>query len=259
MALLTHVDTACTLLEVGGWRLLTDPVFDPPGRRYHYGWGATSRKLGAPALGPEAVGAVDAVLLSHHQHADNLDRAGAAFARGAPLVLTTCAAATSLPNGRGLAPWERHDLAAEGRPPLQVTATPARHRPAWQPEFLSGPVVGFLLEGAALPKGPLWITGDTVLFEGVREVGRRFAVDVLVIHVGAVRFPWLSGPARYTFDAAEAAEVARLTRARVVVPVHTGGWTHFREGIGPLRRAFAGAGLEGRLRVPEPGLPLDLG
>jgi len=257
-ASLTHVDTACALLELGGWRLLTDPVFDPPGRRYHFGFGALSRKTGAPARSAAEVGAVDAVLLSHHQHGDNLDAAGAAFARAAPLVLTTRQAAGTLPRARGLAPWEAHALEAPGRPALRVTATPARHRPAWLPELVSGPVVGFLLESAAL-SGPLYVTGDTVLFDGVREVARRHRVDTLVIHVGAVRFPWLSGPARYTFDAAEALGVARLTGARLVVPIHTAGWTHFREGPEALRRRFEAAGLADRLRIPVPGAPLPLG
>lgn len=26
----------------GGWRLFTDPTFDPPGRRYAFGWGTSS-------------------------------------------------------------------------------------------------------------------------------------------------------------------------------------------------------------------------
>lgn len=85
MATLTHIDTACTLLEIGGWRLVTDPAFDPPGRRYWFGWGSSSRKTGTPAVRPDEVGAVDAVLLSHEQHGDNLDTAGRAFATSAPL------------------------------------------------------------------------------------------------------------------------------------------------------------------------------
>jgi L-ascorbate metabolism protein UlaG (beta-lactamase superfamily) len=258
MASFTHIDTACGLHQVGGWRLLTDPVFDAPGRRYHFGWGAFSRKTGTPGLAAEAVGPVDAVLLSHHQHGDNLDGAGTEFTRGAPLVLTTRAASRRLPNARGLAPWEAHALEAPGRAPLRITATPAQHHPGWLPGFIAGPVVGFVLESAALPRGPLYVTGDTVLFDGVREVSRRFAVDTLVIHVGAVRFPWLTGPARYTFDAREAVEVARLTRARQVIPVHTGGWTHFREGSGELRQVFAAAGLADRLRLPEPGRAMEL-
>jgi L-ascorbate metabolism protein UlaG (beta-lactamase superfamily) len=259
MPTFTHVDTACALMELGGWRLLTDPVFDPPGRRYHFGWGALSRKTGTPGLTPAVVGAVDAVLLSHHQHGDNLDAAGAAFTRAAPLVLTTRAASLAIPGARGLAPWETQRFEAPGRSPLQVTATPGQHHPGWMPGFISGPVIGFLLESGALPRGPVYVTGDTVLFEGVRQVARRSAVDTLVIHVGAVRFPWLTGPARYTFDAREAVEVARITGARQVIPIHTGGWTHFREGPAELRRAFESAGLGARLCLPEAGRALQLG
>jgi L-ascorbate metabolism protein UlaG (beta-lactamase superfamily) len=254
----TAIDTACALFDVGGWRLLTDPVFDAPGRRYHFGWGAMSRKTGAPAMPPSAIGDVDAVLLSHHQHDDNLDVAGADFARRAPIVLTTRRAARTLPNARGLAAWDEHRLEDAGdRPSLVVTATPAQHHPWWQPEFISGPVVGFLLRGDALPRGALYITGDTVLFDGVREVARRTSIDVLVVHVGAVRFPWLTGPARYTFDADEAVEVAKLTGARRVVALHPSGGTHFREGPDVLRARFDRAGLADRLVVPTPGRPFE--
>nr|BFE57997.1 hypothetical protein GCM10020063_025230 [Dactylosporangium thailandense] len=46
----THVGGPTVLIEVGGWRLLTDPTFDPPGRRYTFGWGTSSRKLAGPAV-----------------------------------------------------------------------------------------------------------------------------------------------------------------------------------------------------------------
>lgn len=260
MATLTAIDTACALLEVGGRRLVTDPVFDPPGGRYHFGWGARSTKRSAPALTPDALGAIDAVLLSHHQHDDNLDAAGRIFTARAPLVVTTRAAARTLPNARGLAPGERVELPADdARAALSITATPARHRPGFLPEFTSGPVVGFLLEGAPLPRGALWITGDTVLFPGLREVAARAEIDVLIAHVGAVRFPWLTGPARYTMDAAETVELAKLTGARRVVALHVAGWTHFREGAAELHAAFGAAGLQARLIVPEPGRALALG
>jgi hypothetical protein len=39
---LTHIGGPTVLIEVGGWRLLTDPTFDPPGRRYFFGWGRES-------------------------------------------------------------------------------------------------------------------------------------------------------------------------------------------------------------------------
>jgi L-ascorbate metabolism protein UlaG (beta-lactamase superfamily) len=40
---ITDIGGPSTLIEVAGWRLLTDPTFDPPGRRYAFGWGTCSQ------------------------------------------------------------------------------------------------------------------------------------------------------------------------------------------------------------------------
>src|SRR6185295_19766641 len=61
---ITHIGGPTTLLEVDGWRLLTDPTFDPPGRRYAFGWGTSSRKLTGPAIEASELPPIDAVLLS---------------------------------------------------------------------------------------------------------------------------------------------------------------------------------------------------
>ena len=47
---ITHIGGPTTLIEVGGWRLLTDPTFDAPGRRYTFGWGSASHKTTGPAV-----------------------------------------------------------------------------------------------------------------------------------------------------------------------------------------------------------------
>ncbi len=47
---LTHVGGPTVLIGVGGWRLLVDPTFDAPGRRYAFGWGTSSRKVTGPAV-----------------------------------------------------------------------------------------------------------------------------------------------------------------------------------------------------------------
>lgn len=46
---ITHIGGPTMLIEVPG-RLLTDPTFDAPGRRYTFGWGTSSRKLTGPAI-----------------------------------------------------------------------------------------------------------------------------------------------------------------------------------------------------------------
>ena len=67
---ITHIGGPTALIEVGGWRLLTDPTFDPPGRRYTFGWGSSSRKLTGPAIAATDLGPIDAVLVSHDHHGD---------------------------------------------------------------------------------------------------------------------------------------------------------------------------------------------
>ena len=86
---LTHIGGPTVLIEVDGWRLLTDPTFDRPGRTYHFGWGTGSRKVTGPAVQAADLGPIDAVLLTHDHHADNLDDAGRALLPSAGVVVTT--------------------------------------------------------------------------------------------------------------------------------------------------------------------------
>ena len=67
-------------------------------------------KLTGPAMSVRDVGAIDAVLLSHDQHSDNLDHSGRDFLVEAKRVLTTEAGAKRL-GGKteGFAPWATTD------------------------------------------------------------------------------------------------------------------------------------------------------
>jgi hypothetical protein len=65
------------LIEVEGWRLLTDPTFDALGRRYSFGWGTSSRKLAVPAIPADDLLPIDAVLLTHDLHASQVQDGGA--------------------------------------------------------------------------------------------------------------------------------------------------------------------------------------
>ena len=168
----THIGGPTVLIEVDGWRILTDPTFDPPGRTYRFGWGTASRKVAGPAIAAADLGPIDAVLLSHDHHADNLDDAGRALLPSAGRVVTTVAGARRLGgDARGLAPWPTTPLEAPGRPTIEITATPCRHGPPLSRPII-GDVIGFALRWHGQEHGALWISGDTVLYDGVRA-GRR--------------------------------------------------------------------------------------
>jgi L-ascorbate metabolism protein UlaG (beta-lactamase superfamily) len=255
----THVGGPTVLIEAAGWRLLTDPTFDPPGKRYSFGWGTSSRKLAGPAVPAGELGQIDAVLLSHDHHDDNLDAAGRALLPGAGTVVTTAAGARRLGGAaRGLEPWGTTRLEAPGRTPLEVTATPCRHGPPLSRPIV-GDVVGFALAWEGQEHGVLWISGDTVLYDGVREVADRLEVDVALIHMGGVRFP-VSGPFRYTMTARDAVELCGLVRPRTAVPIHYEGWKHFREGREAIERELAAAPPEiaERFRWVPIGEPVEL-
>jgi L-ascorbate metabolism protein UlaG (beta-lactamase superfamily) len=220
---LTYIGGPTALLALGGLRLLTDPTFDAAGSEYP----APSyvlRKTRGPARPAASLGPVDAVLLSHDHHADNLDVAGRRVVEGAPVVLTTTEGARRL---GGKAIGDR------------------------------GPVIGFALVLADRPDHAVCVSGDTVWYEGVAEVGRRFAVDLAVLFTGAARVREV-GPAMLTLSAAEAVAAARAFSDAIVVPLHFEGWAHYSESGAELERAFAEAGMSERLRPPVPGAPLVL-
>jgi L-ascorbate metabolism protein UlaG (beta-lactamase superfamily) len=250
---LTHVGGPTTLIELGGLRLLTDPTFDPPGE-YRAPSGAVLRRTAPAALAAREVLPVDAILLSHDQHADNLDGSGQAMLSQVPLALSTPEAAERQAGVQGLQPWQRAVLERPDGGALVVTAVPARHGPeGCEPK--TGTVTGFVLSGDALPT--VYVSGDNAAVEHVRQIAERVGrVDVALLFAGAARTPAIDAP--LTLTAADTVEAARLLGDALVVPVHADSWAHFSEGVDDVVRAFAAAGLSERLHVLEPGLRTDV-
>ncbi len=78
----------------------TDPTFDPPGGSYDFGWGTGSRKTAGPAIAAADLPPIDAVLLTHDHHGDNLDPCGRALLPAAGVVVST----RRMPRGSATAP-----------------------------------------------------------------------------------------------------------------------------------------------------------
>jgi L-ascorbate metabolism protein UlaG (beta-lactamase superfamily) len=212
--------------------------------------------LTAPAVSVEQLGHIDAVLLSHDQHEDNLDRAGRAFLPRARQVITTVSGAKRLgSDSLGLANWSSTVLNCDDVQ-LKITAVPARHGP-WISQPFVGDVIGFVLEWTNQKYGALYISGDTVWFNGVAQVAKKFRIGTAILHFGGVQFP-LFGPLRLTMNAAEGVRVARATNAHTIVPIHYEGWAHFREPKSEIEKQFASAKLSERLCWLPLGIPTEL-
>jgi len=250
----TYIGGPTALLELGGLRLLTDPTFDPAGTEYPTA-AYTLRKTSGPAISLEALGRIDAVLLSHDHHSDNLDNAGRSLLKSAGTVLTTQEGAERLGgNAVGLAHWQSVDLPTPDGRVLRVTGTPARHGPVGGDR---GPVAGFVLALAESPERAIYISGDTVWYEGASQVSQRFSVEIAILFMGAARVA-AAGPAPLTFTANEGVEAAHAFAGAVIVPLHYEGWAHFSESRKEIQDAFAAAGLEQRLRWMDPGRATDV-
>jgi L-ascorbate metabolism protein UlaG (beta-lactamase superfamily) len=245
------------LISYGGLRLLTDPTFDPPGGKARPDRPVVLRKLTGPAVPPDGIEPVDAVLISHDHHPDNLDPAGRAFLPRADRVLTTGAGAERLEvDATGMEPGDSVELESPDGA-VEVTAVPADHGP---PEVApkNGPVIGFVLRGAGLRT--VYVSGDNASVDVVREIARDYGpIDSSVLFCGGAEVPDIWGPHAYlTLTPGLAVEAARLLGDGPVIPIHQEGWAHFSFGPEDLRRAFAEARLEGRLRSPAQGEKVDL-
>lgn len=232
---ITHIDTACILIDINGFRILTDPTLDHAGGFYYHGAGTFSRKTGEPAIPPGGLTHIDLILLSHHQHKDNFDTRGRELAMSGCRIVSTTSAARAIKGVTGLSPWEKYKVNTPKVPGLTITATPAQHHPWWIPEFVSGKVIGFIIEFNGQENGVVYISGDTVFFKGIQEVAERYKVDIGIFHLGSVQVRYLTGFGQYTMDGKQLLKAARLIRPNTIIPIHHNGWTHFKEKETTLR------------------------
>ena len=240
----THVGTATVVLEIGGLTLITDPVFDGP-MAYRCG-SSVLEHTGGPAVALADLPPVDAVLLSHDDHPDSLDEAGRTLLHGRP-VLTTVPAAARLGDGAvGLEAWSVHELTVRDRT-LRITATPCVHGRCVE-------VVGFVIEVPGEDEA-VYVSGDTVDFGELDEIGRRFTIGTALLHLGAAVVDEFDPGRLLTLDGRQGAALASTLGAHTVVPLNYASWSHFTEGRAEIGAAFTDAGLAHRLRWLTPGVP----
>jgi L-ascorbate metabolism protein UlaG (beta-lactamase superfamily) len=242
------------VININGFVIVTDPAFDKEGSVYEAA--RPLYKTGSPKLQPEDIGAVDLVLLSHDQHQDNLDNAGREFIKTVKKVISTPEAVERLAQGNvtGLNEWESIDIATDKIPGLRITATPCQHAPTREQTKISGHVIGFMIQWEGQQHGALYISGDTVYFEGIEEIAKRFPVHTAVLHVGKAGFPQINYMP-LTFTTEMAIRTVQLMNVEKFIPTHFEGWKHFNEQPEFLYDQVVHSDIKEKLLWLQPGLP----
>jgi len=245
----TYVGGPTVIIDIAGFRLMTDPTLDPAGTELILNEKMTERKLAGPAIYPS--GRINVVLLSHDQHFDNLDDGGRAFLKEVGVTLTTKAGADRLKgNSKGLSPGEHQQFQTPNGDEITITATPARHGPAGI-EKISGDVIGFHLLVSGNQNFELYITGDTVYYNEIEYLAKSIKPQYVFIFAGAAR---PRGPFNLTMSTNDAIDTAHVFPNATLIPLHAEGWTHYTEGNASLKEAFDILGIKDRLKILEAGI-----
>jgi L-ascorbate metabolism protein UlaG (beta-lactamase superfamily) len=260
---ITHIDTACVLININGFKILTDPTLNKRDGflpQYVSSPLAFSKKYIDPALSIDEIGKVDLVLLSHDHHSDNLDKNGRAFIKTVKTVLSTKDAVKRLKNDNttGLDDWEEYTVETPKVKGLKITAIPAQHTNIKRLDKVMGKVTGFIIEWKGQKDGCIYISGDTVLFEGIYELSRRKKVDIAILHLGAGAFPYLKSNLRVTMNGEEAIETAKLLNPNTVIPIHYEGWWHFKQSVKSLKNEIEKSAVKEKFLWLASGVEMKL-
>lgn len=195
---------------------------------------------------------LDGVVLSH-LHGDHWDRRARRHLDHTVPVLTTPHAARRLRavhgfrRTAGLRTWQALTL-QRGGAQVRVTALPGRHAGHAVLRGLLPPVMGSMLEfgpAGGPARARLYISGDTLVYDGLDEITRRFpAADLAVLHLGGTRLP---GGFLVTMDGAQGAELARRLGPRLLLPVHYGDSTVMRSPLAAFLAEADRIGLGDRI------------
>ncbi len=109
-----------------------------------------------------------------------------------------------------------------------------------------------MLSGPDVPT--VYLSGENASIGAVAEIADKTGpVDVAVLFTGAARVPPKERGRALTLTSARAAAAAEILGAKVVIPAHASGWTHFSEDMDDVLAAFDDAGIADVLPVAAPG------
>ena len=125
--------------------------------------------------------------------------------------------------------WEPIEV-RKGGATLRLTAMPGTHGPGPLGALLP-PVMGSMLEFESARGGTglrMYISGDTLIHERLREIPRRFPdVDLALLHLGGTRVLGIM----VTMDAEQGVEAMRIVDPRTAIPIHYNDYEAFKSRV----------------------------
>ncbi|MGC3973664.1 MAG: MBL fold metallo-hydrolase [Nitrospira sp.] len=248
------IGTATVLIRYAGFTILTDPNFLHRGEHAYLGYGLRSQRITDPAIPLQALPPFDCVLLSH-LHEDHFDRRVEAGLEKRTRIVTTPQAATSLQQKgfvapTGLSTWDSVSFSRSGIR-LRITSMPGRHGPpllSWLMPSVMGSMVEFLQQEQVLLR--IYITGDTLVYDGLREIARRYRyLDQAILHLGGTRILGVL----LTMDAAQGVEMLRLIEPKIAIPIHYNDYTVFRSPLSEFQQQVREQGWERTVQYLQQG------
>jgi L-ascorbate metabolism protein UlaG (beta-lactamase superfamily) len=251
---ITQLRNATIIIHAGAHHILVDPMLAAkdalPPLRVFDGKRLRNPLVELPANAAAALDQVTHCLITHCQkgHFDHLDRAGKRFLRERQIPVTCTAHDTAHLRQRGL---QVQPLGAADGAPQPFLGGTIRTVRCTHGLGLVGALmehgVGYLIE---LPGEPsLYLTGDTILSQAVRDALRVHRPQVCVAPAGGARFD-LGGEIIMGPDAV--IELAQLMPGMVIAN-HLEALSHCPPTRSALAAAARAAGVEARLHIPADG------
>lgn len=252
---ITWLGHSSMLIEIDGYRILTDPVWSDRISPVSF---IGPRRWYDPPLPWAELPAINAVVISH-DHYDHLDQPTITMMKGwdavfvAPMGVGAHLAYWGVPEARivELDWWGRTRVGE-----LEIVCTPARHasgRTLWDKDATLW--AGYAFLG---PRHRAFFSGDTGLFPALREIGARLGpFDVTMIESGAYGRAWPD----WHLGPEQAVVAHQMVKGRVMLPVHWGlfnlayhSWTE------PVERVLVAAERAGvTVAIPKPGEAIEPG
>ncbi|BAU28463.1 L-ascorbate metabolism protein UlaG (beta-lactamase superfamily) [Aneurinibacillus soli] len=207
---ITWIGHATFLIQINGCNILTDPVW---AKRM-----GLEKRLSEPGLRLDQLPPIDVVLISHG-HYDHLDIGTLKRLPGSPVYLVPEGLGRLLTR-RGFTHvhefvwWEK--MSDKG---CTFTFVPAQHwvrRGLW--DMNTSHWGGWVVQAENAPS--VYFVGDTGYFRGFTEIGKRFAIDTVLMPIGAYEPEWFMQTAHINPE--DAVKAFCELHAQTCIPMHYG-------------------------------------